>query len=68
MRSQVIGRHIHGITPMFGELLLQRTDVLFNICEPLARAFAKRIDDVILPGLEALGLRSRRAWAQLVVP
>ncbi len=31
-----------------------------------ARAFGKRLDDVILPNLEALGLRARDAWAQVV--
>jgi len=38
--------------------------------DTLARAFAKRIDDVILPNLEALGLRAHSAWAraQVVVP
>ena len=34
----------------------------------LALAFERRIADVILPGLEALGLRARDAWAQVVVP
>jgi hypothetical protein len=36
----------------------------------LARAFVQRIDDVILPKLEALGLHARDAWArvQSVVP
>lgn len=31
-----------------------------------ARAFVQRLDDVILPNLEALGLRARDAWAQVV--
>jgi hypothetical protein len=31
----------------------------------LSRAFVKRLDDVILPNLEALGLRARVAWAQV---
>lgn len=36
----------------------------------LAQAFARRLDEVILPKLEALGLRAREAWAraQPVVP
>jgi len=33
----------------------------------LARAFTRRIDDVILPSLEALGLRARDAWARAQV-